>query len=66
MKNDKKYVDAIKKLNKYNIKLVVCGESMKESGVTPKMLFPFVKIAYPGILGYIVEKEEQGYAFLKP
>ena len=66
MEDDKKYAAAIKKLNKYNIKIVVCGESMKESGVTHKMLFHFVKIAYPGILGYIVEKEEQGYAFIKP
>ena len=66
MKYDKKYAGTIKTLNKEHIEIVACGKSMKESGVTPEMLFPFVKIAYPGILAYIAEKEEQGYAFLKP
>ena len=66
MKYDKKYAETIKTLNKEHIEIVACGKSMKESGVTPEMLFPFVKIAYPGILAYIAEKEEQGYAFLKP
>ena len=65
-KYDKKYARVIKTLNKEHIKIVVCGESMQESGVTPEMLFPFVRIAYPGILAYIAEKEEQGYAFIKP
>ena len=66
MKYDKKYAETIKTLNKEHIEIVACGKSMKESGITPEMLFPFVKIAYPGILAYIAEKEEQGYAFLKP
>ncbi|MHB1600266.1 MAG: DsrE family protein [bacterium] len=66
MKYDKKYAGVIETLHKEGIKIVVCGESMKESQITPEMLFPFVKIASPGILGYIAEKEDQGYAYLKP
>ncbi len=66
MKYNKKYAGVVETLHKEGIKIVVCGESMKEAGITPKMLFPFVRITYPGILSYIVEKEDQGYAFLKP
>jgi intracellular sulfur oxidation DsrE/DsrF family protein len=66
VKDNKKYGKIIEKLHNEGIKMVVCHESMKDSHITPDMLFPFVKISYPGIIAYIVKKEDQGYAFIKP
>jgi intracellular sulfur oxidation DsrE/DsrF family protein len=66
VKDDKKYGKVIEKLHNEGIKMVVCHESMEDSHITPNMLFSFVKISYPGIIAYIVKKEDQGYAFIKP
>ncbi len=66
MTYDAKYAKLLKKLNKEGVQMVVCHHAMKEAKVTTAMLYPFVKVAYPEIIEYIVKKEDQGYAFIKP
>lgn len=66
MTYDKKYGKLLKELNKEGVEMVVCHHAMKEAKVTTAMLYPFVKVAYPEIIEYIVKKENQGYAFIKP
>jgi intracellular sulfur oxidation DsrE/DsrF family protein len=47
-----------------NVKMVVCGNTMKQKKITKEQLLPFVGTVPMGI-GEIVIKQEQGWSYLK-
>ena len=65
-KDDKKFYTLLQSLNAYGVNLVACHMTMHAMHVREKQLFPFVNVVYPGAVAYIIKKEMQGYAYIKP
>ena len=65
-KDDKKFYPLLQSLNAYGVNLVACHMTMLAMHVREKQLFPFVNVVYPGAVAYIIKKEMQGYAYIKP
>ncbi|MHB1545314.1 MAG: DsrE family protein [bacterium] len=65
-KYDKKYYAMLQSLHAYGVKLVACHTTMVGLHIKKSDLFPFVDVVYPGAIFYIVQKEQQGYAYIKP
>ena len=65
-KYDKKYYAMLQSLHSYGVKLVACHMTMTGLHIKKSDLFPFVDVVYPGAIFYIVQKEQQGYAYIKP
>jgi len=65
-KDDKKFYPLLQGLNAYGVNLVACHMTMHAMHVREKQLFPFVNVVYPGAVAYIIKKEMQGYAYIKP
>ncbi|MHB1664155.1 MAG: DsrE family protein [bacterium] len=65
-KDDKKFYPLLQSLSTYGVNLVACHMTMLAMHINEKQLFPFVNVVYPGAVAYIIEKEMQGYAYVKP
>jgi intracellular sulfur oxidation DsrE/DsrF family protein len=65
-KDDKKFYPLLQSLSAYGVNLVACHMTMSAMHVHEKQLFPFVNVVYPGAVAYIIQKEMQGYAYIKP
>ena len=65
-KDDEKFYPLLQSLNAYGVNLVACHMTMHAMHVREKQLFPFVNVVYPGAVAYIIKKEMQGYAYIKP
>ncbi len=65
-KYDKKFYPLLQSLSTYGVNLVACHMTMLAMHVHEKQLFPFVNVVYPGAVAYIIKKEMQGYAYIKP
>ena len=65
-KDDKKFYPLLQSLSAYGVNLVACHMTMLAMHVSEKQLFPFVNVVYPGAVAYIIKKEMQGYAYIKP
>ena len=65
-KDDKKFYPLLQSLSTYGVNLVACHMTMLAMHIHEKQLFPFVNVVYPGAVAYIIKKEMQGYAYLKP
>lgn len=47
------------------ISLVACGSTMKKAGMTARDLHPLVRVVPSGVLE-IIQKQKQGWAYVKP
>lgn len=47
-----------------DVKMVVCGNTMKQKKITKEQLVPFVDVVPMGI-GEIIMKQEQGWSYIK-
>lgn len=65
-KYDKKNFAMLQSLNQSGIKMAVCHMTMLGMHITKAQLFNFADVMYPGGIFYIVKKELQGYAYIKP
>ncbi len=65
-KDDKKLYPLLQSLSTYGVNLVACHMTMLVMHIKEKQLFPFVNVVYPGAVAYIIKKEMQGYAYVKP
>ena len=66
MKSDKKYYPLLQSIASYGVKLAACHQTMLGMHVKKTQIFKFVHIVYPGAIFYIVQKENEGYAYLQP
>lgn len=65
-KYDKKNYAILQSLSVYGIKMAVCHQTMLHMHITKDQLFNFTDVMYPGGVFYIIKKEQQGYAYIKP
>lgn len=47
-----------------DVKMVVCGNTMKQKKITKEQLLPFVSVVPMGI-GEIIIKQEEGWSYIK-
>ncbi|HLR34103.1 MAG TPA: DsrE family protein [Tissierellales bacterium] len=64
-KHDFKLVKTIDELNEEGVKFIACNNALKGNGLIKEDILTFVQIVPTGVLE-IIEKQEKGYAYVKP
>jgi intracellular sulfur oxidation DsrE/DsrF family protein len=59
-----KYQSQVAKWTKENVKFIVCENTMKNKKVSKEDIFTTANFAAMG-LGYIIERQEQGWSYIK-
>ena len=63
-KFNKKFYPDLQSFNSYGVKFIACNETMETLHIKKRELFKFADIVYPGVVLYIVKKEQQGYVYI--
>lgn len=63
--NIQTYADALAALAEQSVVLAACGNAMRNLGIEPGQLYPFVTVVPAGV-AELAERQREGYAYIRP